>query len=97
MIGSAVSGVVEAFLDATGFTKTESFDSPTGYSVMNGKSAVVSIITLVIMFGLILFLGKYLWNTVLTALVPGVKPAKNVWQILGLAILISLFYPGYCC
>ncbi len=97
MIGSAVSGVVEAFLDSTGFTQTESFDSPTGYSVMTGKSAVISIVTLVIMFGLILFLGKYLWNEVLTALVPGVKPAKNVWQILGLAILISLLYPGYCC
>jgi hypothetical protein len=97
MIGSAVSGVVEAFLDSTGFAQTESFESPTGYAVMNGKSAVISIVTLVIMFGLILFLGKYLWNEVLTALVPGVKPAKNVWQILGLAILIALLYPGYCC
>ena len=97
MIGSAVSGVVEAFLDSTGITKTESFDSATGFSYMSGKSAVISIITLVIMFGLILFLGKYLWNVVLVSLVSVVKPAKSVWQILGLAILISLLYPGYCC
>ncbi len=97
MIGSAVSGVVEAFLDATGYSQTESFDSPTGFAPMTGKSAIVSIVTLVIMFGLILFVGKYLWNEVLCSLVSIAKPAKSIWQILGLAILISLMYPGYCC
>jgi hypothetical protein len=97
MIGSAVSGVVEAFLDTTGFSQTESFDSPTGFAPTVGKSAIVSTVTLVVMFGLILFLGKYLWNEVLTSLVTVVKPVKSVWQILGLAVLVSLLYPGYCC
>ncbi len=97
MIGSAVSGVVESFLDATGFTKTETFESATGISPMVGKSAIVSIVTLMVMFALILFVGKYLWNEVLVSLVSIAKPAKSVWQIFGLAILIALMYPGYCC
>ena len=64
---------------------------------MTSRVAVVSMLTLVVMFTLILLLGKWLWNTVLVALVPAVKPAKSVWQILGLAVLIGLMYPGYCC
>jgi hypothetical protein len=47
---------------------------------------------------LILVVGKFLWNNVLVALVPAIKPAKSVWQILGLAVLISLFHPvPQCC
>lgn len=98
MLGGAISNAVNAAIDTTEFARTENFDSPTGFPMMSpARSAVVSIITLVIMLLLILFAGKYLWNTVLVALVPAVKPAKSVWQILGFAILISLFYPGTCC
>jgi hypothetical protein len=49
---------------------------------------------MLIVFAIILFIGKYLWNNVLHVLVPGVKEAKSVWQILGLAVLISLLSPG---
>jgi hypothetical protein len=92
MIGGAVANSLNALI-----SRTETFQ---GYGQadqsMTGRVALVSLLTLVVMFTLILFLGKWLWNTVLVALVP-VKPAKSVWQILGLAVLIGLLYPGYCC
>ena len=96
MIGGFVNSAMNAALQNTGFAQTESFDSPTGYAVGPARSVVASILTIVVMIALILFAGKYLWNTVLVSLVPAVKPAKSVWQILGLAILVSLFQPGCC-
>lgn len=93
MIGGAVANSLNALI-----SQTETFQ---GYGQaeksMTNRVAIVSLLTLMVMFLLILFLGKWLWNTVLVALVPAVKPAKSVWQILGLAILIGLMYPGYCC
>ena len=39
---------------------------------------------------IVLFLGKWLWNNILTKLVSGIKPVNNIWEILGLAVLINL-------
>lgn len=89
MIGGVIANSVNA-----AFANTETFETTNGVSPARG--AVVSLITVLIIFALILLVSKYLWNNVLTALIPGVKPAKSVWQILGLAILISLLHPGCC-
>lgn len=56
------------------------------------KNLLGSFIAFLIVIVIILFIGKILWNDVLTSLVPGIKPAKNIWQILGLYILISLLF-----
>lgn len=39
------------------------------------------------------FIGKYLWNTVVVELVSVAKPAKSVWHILGLMLLITVLPP----
>ena len=52
----------------------------------------VYLVTLMIVYGLVLLLGKYLWNNVLVKLVPAVQPAKNIWQILGFVVLMSLIF-----
>jgi len=39
---------------------------------------------------LIAFIGKWLWNGVVLDLISVAKPARSVWQIIGLAILIKL-------
>jgi hypothetical protein len=36
------------------------------------------------------FIGKWLWNTVVLDLFAIAKPARSVWQIIGLSILIKL-------
>jgi len=60
------------------------------------RSALVTLLTLVVVVGLILLFGQFLWNNALVPLVPGVKPAKSIFQILGLSILISLLVPSCC-
>lgn len=42
---------------------------------------------------LISFVGKYLWNEIVVELVSVAKPAKSIWQVLGLFIFISLVCP----
>ena len=51
-----------------------------------------SLISLLLVLVIILFIGKILWNDILVVLIPSIKPAKSIWQILGLYILASLFF-----
>ena len=46
----------------------------------------------ILWFFLILFFGEYLWNNVLVKLIPAVQPAKDIWQILGFVVLMSLIF-----
>lgn len=94
MLGGAIANSLNAALDP--YMKTETFESQTGVGYAPARYALVSLLTVLVVFGVILFIGKYLWNNVLHELIPGVKQAKSVWQILGLAILISLLHPGSC-
>lgn len=92
MIGGFIANTIDAGVGAA-YSQTETFASqqPTESPA---RAAFVSLVTMLIVFAIILFVGKYLWNNVLHVLVPGVKEAKSVWQILGLAVLISLLSPG---
>ncbi len=96
MSGNLIANMANVVIENTPIARTEAFQSETGIGPSPVRAAVVSIITFVIIFGILLFFGKYLWNNVLVALIPAVKPAKSVWQILGLALLISLMHPGSC-
>ena len=40
-----------------------------------------------------LFVTKWLWNTVLVQLIPSIKRATSMWQMLGLTILMSFVIP----
>ena len=57
---------------------------------VSGKELFGVLIGFVIWLVIVLFLGRWLWNTVLVKLVSGVKPITSIWQLLGLAILINL-------
>jgi hypothetical protein len=96
MFGGFVNSAVNAAMDGAGFAQTESFDSPTGYSATPFRTMLAYLLTIVIMLTILAFVGKYLWNNVLVSLVSVVRPVKSMWQILGLAILLSLFQPGCC-
>lgn len=90
MLGSAVANGVNLIV-----SQTETFDNQNG-GASPARMAIVTFLTILILFFALLFVGKYLWNNVLHELVPAVKPAKSVWQVLGLALLISLLHPGSC-
>lgn len=59
------------------------------------KQTYVDLIAILIAFVITLvilaFIGQLLWNNVVVDLISVAKPAKSVWQILGLFILVSLF------
>lgn len=61
------------------------------------KKSYTDLITVVLAFIvtliLLAFLGKLLWNGVVTELFAFAKPAKSVWQILGLYLFVSLVLP----
>ena len=99
MLGGAISSAVDHVV--TPYLVTETFDGDNNkapeLAKMSGKAALVGFITLIIIFFLLLVVGKYLWNEVLVVLLPFAKPAKSIWQILGLSILIALMVPGCNC
>lgn len=55
--------------------------------------ASATLVTLVYLAA-ILFVGEYLWNNVVVQLFTFAKPAKSIWQILGLVILLWIIAPG---
>lgn len=97
MIGTCVANMVDACFQNTPFAKTETFESANGVSPSPARLALVSFVTLLVLFAALLFFGKYLWNNVLVDLISIAKPVKSVWQILGLAVLIGLLSPGCRC
>lgn len=96
MLGGAVANTINAAIEATPVKMTEPFQNQTGMSALPFRAALVSTLTVFLILLLLLFFGKYLWNNVLHELIPGVKPAKSIWQILGIAVLIMLLHPGNC-
>ena len=99
MLGGAVSSAIDHVV--TPYLVTETFDGHNKpipeLQKMTGKTAVVAFLTLVVIFFLLLLVGKFLWNEVLIVLMPFIKPASSIWQILGLAVLTSLVVPGCNC
>jgi len=96
MFGGAISSAIDHAV--TPYYTTETFES-NGNATPDrpkdsGKVALVSFLTLLVVLLLLLIVGKALWNSVAVALFPFIKPAKSIWQILGLAILIGLLSPG---
>jgi len=92
MYGDAISSAIDHAV--TPFFTTESFDKDVVPEKSSAKLALVSFLTLIVVLLLLLLVGKYLWNTVLVSLMPFIKPAKSIWQILGLSILLGLLSPG---
>lgn len=57
---------------------------------VNKKQLFTLFIFTIIWTLIVLFIGRWLWNTILIELIPGIKPITSIWQILGLSVLISL-------
>jgi hypothetical protein len=80
--------LIEKFACYT-FSQTETFGNPlTGTGTLIGSTIAALLVLLI----LCLF-GQYLWNHALCPLVSVVRPAKSIFQILGVAILLSLLMP----
>ena len=75
--------------------KQENEEGFSGHMIIqpSGSSALIAfILTIFLYLAIVSAIGMYLWNNVLTKLVSGVKPAKSIWQILGLVLLTQLLF-----
>lgn len=85
MLSQCSRAAVEAMTDmgSTGpTTKKESY--------MDFIAALMAFIVAIVILS---FIGKFLWNSIIVDLFSFAKPARSVWQILGLLAFISLIRP----
>jgi len=80
--------LTEAFTEALNGDNYEGLD----FNMKRGSRALAAFIVFIIYVVIILLIGKFLWNIVLCKLVSVAKPADNIWQVLGLAILLHFLY-----
>jgi hypothetical protein len=82
-----ISGAARAAVE--GFVGTQSSEKR--------RDAYVDFVTVIVAFVVALiiigFVGKLLWNNVVVDLFTVVKPARSVWQIIGLMFLVALMMP----
>ena len=58
----------------------------------NGSMVIGRLIGAILSIALVLLLGKYLWNNAAVKLIGTLKPAKSIYEILGLMVLINLLF-----
>jgi hypothetical protein len=81
-LGAASRAAVEAFADTNPAVKREVY-----------ADTVAALVAFLVAFVIIAFVGKLLWNGVVTELFSFAKPARSFWQIIGLMIFINLIRP----
>lgn len=56
------------------------------------RTTLVLVLAIITLIFLQLFIGKFLWNNYLTKLVPAVKPAEGMIDILAMSLLFRLLF-----
>lgn len=81
---------------SSAFVGSEVKEGKEGFAIMiqpTGASALLAfMLTIFLYLAIVSSVGMYLWNNILVKLVSGVKPAKSIWEILGLVILTQLLF-----
>tara|TARA_Y100000741_G_C18071579_1_gene484829 strand:+ start:438 stop:671 length:234 start_codon:yes stop_codon:yes gene_type:complete len=62
-------------------------------NVLGFNLGIAALIVFILFMVIHLLITKWLWNNVLVQLVPSVKRATSMWQMLGLTILMSFVVP----
>lgn len=82
VVQSACRAAVEGFADTAPNVKREIY-----------ADSVAVLLSFVLAFVILAFVGKLLWNNVVVDLFSFAKPARSFWQIIGLMIFINLVRP----
>jgi O-antigen ligase len=83
VVGASCKAAVEGFLDTGNAEQRRR-------AYVEFATVVLSFIVALVLIG---FIGKYLWNGVICDLFIFAKPARSLWQIVGLMLFISLIRP----
>ena len=81
-INAVARAAVEGFSDSGPSVKREVY-----------ADSVAVLVSFVLAFAILAFIGKLLWNNVVVDLFSFAKPAKSFWQIIGLMLFINLVRP----
>ena len=90
MFDSINKVISSAFVGSDGKEDKEGFAlmiQPTGATALRAF-----ILSIFLYLAIVSSVGMYLWNNILVKLVSGIKPAKSIWEILGLVILTQLLF-----
>ena len=82
MLGAACHAAVEGFVSGSAEARRDAY-----------VELAAMILSCVISFVILGFVGKLLWNNVIVDLFSFAKPAKSFWQLIGLMIFVGLLYP----
>jgi hypothetical protein len=84
---------IEKFTEAMLITGVEKFGGAriTSTSEHSMANAVASMISLVIVYVLLLLVGKFLWNEYLVKYVTIFKPIPGIIELMAISVLIRLF------
>lgn len=82
MLGAACHAAVEGFVSGSAESRRDAY-----------VELAAMILSFVISFVILGFVGKLLWNNVIVDLFSFAKPAKSFWQLIGLMIFVGLLYP----
>jgi flagellar motor protein MotB len=80
MLSSVTRAAVEGFMDLGNAERRRE-------TYVDFVSAVLAFILAMVILS---FVGKLLWNGIVVDLFSFAKPARSIWQILGLMIFVSL-------
>lgn len=94
MLGLCQRFCAEAFKACTCSTETFQDAQEKKKSTVN---ALVSLAFLVLVFTLVLVLGKWLWNDFLVKHITVLRPVKTVWQLVAIMVGLSLVMPTCAC
>jgi hypothetical protein len=82
MLGAACHAAVEGFVSGSADARRDAY-----------VEFAASLLSIVLSFIILGFVGKLLWNNVVVDLFSFAKPAKSFWQLIGLMIFIGLVRP----
>lgn len=85
IINAALRAAVEGYTNPGG---TEAYKPPPAYA-----EAIAAVLAFVFSLILVSLIGLWLWNFSVVPLFEFARPAKSVFQILGLMIFLSIVHP----
>jgi len=72
----------------------EGFNGSASSSSSDLNGLLVGLLVVLVLIAIQLFIIQFLWNRVLTHVIPATRPLRSLLETLGLLILIVMLFPG---
>ena len=72
----------------------EGFSNATAAPANDLNGLLIGLLVVLVLVVIQLFIIQFLWNRVLTHVIPAVKPLRSLLETLGFLILLVMLFPG---